>query len=64
MKCCAYILNLIIHQGFCVIHNGVDTMRESVVYYIETPKIVEIFKKVIDGLYISNKQKLVLDCKI
>ncbi|KAL4581550.1 hypothetical protein LXL04_006073 [Taraxacum kok-saghyz] len=63
MKCCAHILNLIVQQGLGAIQSRVESIRDSVVYWTATPKRVETFENAKDGLSLSSKRKLVLDCK-
>ncbi|KAL4587484.1 hypothetical protein LXL04_000355 [Taraxacum kok-saghyz] len=63
MKCCAHILNLIVQQGLGAIQSGVESIRESVVYWTATPKRVETFEEAKDGLSLSSKRELVVDCK-
>ncbi|KAL7604870.1 hypothetical protein Lser_V15G16239 [Lactuca serriola] len=63
MKCCAHILNLIVQQGLGAIQSEVESIREGVVYWTSTPKRMENFEDAKDGLSLSSKRKLVLDCK-
>nr|KAJ0202662.1 hypothetical protein LSAT_V11C500297630 [Lactuca sativa] len=63
MQCCAHILNLIIQQGLSAIQSGIESIRESVVFWTATPKRVENFEETKDGLSLPSKRKLVLVCK-
>ncbi|XP_023737847.1 zinc finger BED domain-containing protein RICESLEEPER 2-like [Lactuca sativa] len=63
MKCCAHILSLIFQQGLSAIQSGIESIRESVVFWTATPKRVEKFEETKDGVSLSSKRKLVLDCK-
>lgn len=63
MKCCAHILNLIVQQGLSAIQSGIESIRESVVFWTATPKRVEKFEEMKDGVSLSSKRKLDLDCK-
>jgi hypothetical protein len=45
MRCCAHILNLIVRDGTQLIEKSVAAIRESVAYWIVTPKRYEKFEK-------------------
>ncbi|XP_060965338.1 zinc finger BED domain-containing protein RICESLEEPER 2-like [Cannabis sativa] len=63
MKCSAHILNLIVQQGLGAIQCAIETICESVVFWIGTPKRVEKFEEAKKGLSCASNKKLVLDCK-
>lgn len=44
MRCCAHILNLIVKDGLGVVKDGVEKIRDSVAYWIATPKRLEKFQ--------------------
>ncbi|KAL5179298.1 putative AC transposase [Glycine soja] len=44
MRCCAHILNLIEKDGLGVVKDGVEKIRDSVAYWIATPKRLEKFQ--------------------
>ncbi|XP_057526281.1 zinc finger BED domain-containing protein RICESLEEPER 2-like [Amaranthus tricolor] len=65
MRCCAHILNLIVQDGLnAVVYDGVNRIRESVVFWIGSDKRVQKFEGVANQLASGYKRKLTLDCKI
>ncbi|TXG63631.1 hypothetical protein EZV62_010625 [Acer yangbiense] len=63
MRCYAHILNLIVKDGLAVIGDGIERIRDSVAYWVATPKRKERFVEAARQLNIEYKQMLVLDCK-
>ena len=63
MCCCAHILNLIVQDGLDVIKKSIARIRESIGYWIATPKRYEKFVKTTQQQKVEVKKKLVLDCK-
>ena len=63
MRCCAHILNLIVQDGLDVIKKSIARIRESIGYWIATPKRYEKFVKTAQQQKVEVKKKLVLDCK-
>ena len=63
MRCCAHILNLIVKEGLEVIKESVEKIRESIAFWVATPKRLEKFVETARQLNISCDKKLVLDCK-
>lgn len=63
MRCCAPILNLIVKIGLDVIKGAIENVRESVTYWIATPKRVENFEEACKQLKIAYSKKLCLDCQ-
>ena len=62
MRCCAHILNLIVKDGLGVVKDGVEKIRDSVAYWIATPKRLEKFQDTAKQLRIPCTKKLSLDC--
>ncbi|KAH1265815.1 Zinc finger BED domain-containing protein RICESLEEPER 2 [Glycine max] len=62
MRCCAHILNLIVKDGLGVVKDGVEKIRDSVAYWIATPKRLEKFQETAIQLRIPCTKKLSLDC--
>ncbi|CAN0846151.1 Putative AC transposase [Linum grandiflorum] len=62
MRCSAHILNLIVRDGLDVIKEGVEKIRESVVFWTCTPRRVEYFHDNARQCKVSVVNKLVLDC--
>ncbi|CAN1128553.1 Putative AC transposase [Linum perenne] len=52
MRCTAHILNLIVKDGLDVWKSEIENIRDNVIYWIATPKRVEIFKEVAKELRI------------
>lgn len=63
MRCSAHIVNLIVQDGLSVIGDGIDRIRDSVRYWIGTPKRMENFEEAARHLEIPSSKKLALDCK-
>ena len=64
MRCCAHILNLIVQGGLEVIKKFVASIRESIAYWVATPKRYEKFVKAAQQQNVQLTKKLCLDCKI
>ncbi|KAK9282127.1 hypothetical protein L1049_005039 [Liquidambar formosana] len=62
MCCCAHILNLIVKDGIDVIKEGIEKIRDSMGYWIATPKREENFRETATQLRIRSTKKLGLDC--
>ena len=43
MRCCAHVLNLIVKEGLSSIDYSIQRIRESVAYWVATPKREEKF---------------------
>ena len=62
MRCCAHILNLIVKDGLEVVKEGIERIRDSVAYWIATPKRKERFEETARQLRITCTKNLCLDC--
>ncbi|CAN0899007.1 Putative AC transposase [Linum grandiflorum] len=62
MRCSAHVLNLIVKDGLYIIKEGIDKVRDSVVYWTATPRRVEFFEEAAKQKNITFSKKLVLDC--
>ncbi|CAN1756696.1 Putative AC transposase [Linum perenne] len=62
MRCTAHILNLIVKDGLDVLKDGIEKIRDSVVYWTATPKRIEFFQEVAKQTQIDYVNKLVDDC--
>ena len=62
MRCCAYILNLIVKEGLEVVKDGIEMIRDSVAFWTATPKRKERFEETCKQLKIPCTKNLVLDC--
>jgi hypothetical protein len=47
MRCAAHIINLIVKDGLSVMVEGIDRVRESVMFWTATPKRHERFEKAV-----------------
>lgn len=63
MRCCVHILNLIVKDGLEIIGPSVVKIRDSVAYWIATPKRYEKFMKTAQLQKVQLNRKLCLDCK-
>lgn len=63
MRCCAHILNLIVKDGMDVIGDQIVAIRDSVAYWLATPKRYEKFEKAAQHEKVELTKKLCLDCK-
>ncbi|CAN0858023.1 Putative AC9 transposase [Linum grandiflorum] len=45
MRCSAHVLNLIVKDGLDIIKEGIDKVRDSVVYWTTTPRRIEFFEE-------------------
>ena len=63
MRCCAHILNLIVQDGLEVIKKSVASIRESIAYWVATPKRYEKFVKTTQQQKVELTKKLCLDYK-
>ena len=64
MRCSAHILNLIVKDGLSLLKDGIERIRDSVVYWSATPKRKEFFEETARQLRINCDRHLVLDCPI
>ncbi|CAN1186815.1 Putative AC transposase [Linum perenne] len=62
MRCSAHILNLIVRDGLDVIKEGIEKIRDSVLYWTATPKRVEFFTEIARQVKAKSDKKLVFDC--
>jgi hypothetical protein len=63
MRCCAHILNLIVKDGMQTIGTSIEKIRESVGYWVATPKREEKFKDTCQQLGMTYEKKLAQDCR-
>ncbi|CAN0928720.1 Putative AC transposase [Linum grandiflorum] len=62
MRCSAHILNLIVKDWLVVVKDGIETIRDSVAYWLATPKRLEFFQETCKQLRVPCERRLVLDC--
>jgi hypothetical protein len=63
MRCVAHILNLVVQDGLAIIGDGIERIRDSVLFWTASPKRRQKFDESSRHLRISNTKELVLDCK-
>uniref|UniRef100_A0ACD5VJK4 Uncharacterized protein n=1 Tax=Avena sativa TaxID=4498 RepID=A0ACD5VJK4_AVESA len=63
MCCCCHILNLVVKDGLDVMKPAIDNFRESVAYWIATPKRWEKFEEMAKFKKVKITRRLKLDCK-
>ena len=63
MRCAAHIINLIVKDGLSVMVEGIDRVRESVMFWTATPKRHERFEKAVAQENLKYDKKIALDVK-
>ncbi|CAN1125095.1 Putative AC transposase [Linum perenne] len=62
MRCSTHILNLVVKDGLDVVRDGIEKIRESMCYWMATPKRLEFFQETAKQLKLRHDKRLVLDC--
>ena len=62
MRCVAHILNLIIQDGLSFIDDGIERIRDSVIYWTGSQKRRQKFEENAQQLRVQCTKELVLDC--
>ncbi|CAN0857274.1 Putative AC transposase [Linum grandiflorum] len=62
MRCSAHVRSLIVKDGLDIIKEGIDKIRDSVVYWTATPKKVAFFEEAAKQKNLTFSKILVLDC--
>nr|KAJ0224968.1 hypothetical protein LSAT_V11C100025810 [Lactuca sativa] len=63
MRCCAHIINLIVQDGFSVISNAIENVRNSVSFWTSSPKRIKDFRLFARQVGVNCQKELLLDCK-
>ena len=63
MRCAVHILNLIVQDGLSLIGDGIERIRDSVIYRTESPKMRQKFEENAHQLRVQCTKELVLDCE-
>ncbi|KAL4337944.1 hypothetical protein AHAS_Ahas12G0160800 [Arachis hypogaea] len=63
MCCCAHIVNLIVKDGMNAIYGSIEKIRDSVSFWVATPKREEKIEETCRQLNINYRRKLALDCR-
>ncbi|XP_050254848.1 zinc finger BED domain-containing protein RICESLEEPER 2-like [Quercus robur] len=63
MRCAAHILNLIVQDRLSLIGDGIERIRDSVIYWTGSPKRRQKFEENACQLRLQCTKELVLDCK-
>ena len=53
MRCAAHVLNLIVQDGLSLIGDGIERIRDSVIYWIGSPKRRQEFEENIRQLLVQ-----------
>ena len=64
ISCAAYILNLIVQDGLSHIGDGIEKIRDSMIYWIGSLKRRQKFNENASQLCVQCTKELVFDCKI
>ncbi|TXG53272.1 hypothetical protein EZV62_022441 [Acer yangbiense] len=59
MRYAAHILNLIVKSGLDVIETGIERIRDSVAFWMATPKRIEKFEEAAEQLNIGHKKSYI-----
>ncbi|CAN0881350.1 Putative AC transposase [Linum grandiflorum] len=62
MRCGAHILNFTVRDGLLVIKDSIVAIRESVAFWLATPRRLEKIAETAKQLGVSLQKRLVLDC--
>jgi hypothetical protein len=63
MRCAAHILNLVVQDGLTLIGDGIEKIRDSVLFWTGSPKRRQKFDEIARQLHVPCTKELVLDCK-
>ena len=63
MRCAAHILNLIVQDRLSFIGDGIERIRDNVIYWTGSPKRRQKFEENARQLRVQCTKELVLDCK-
>ena len=60
MRCSAHILNLIVKDGLEELKDAIENIRDSVAYWIATPKRIEKFEEIAKFVKVEATTKIIL----
>jgi hypothetical protein len=63
MRCSAHILNLIVKDGLEVLKDATENIRDSVAYWMATPKRIEKFEEIAKFVKVNTTLMIELDYK-
>ena len=63
MRCATHILNLIVQDELSLIGDGIEKIRDSVIYWTGSPKRRQKFDENASQFRLQCTEELVLDCK-
>ncbi|SPT18541.1 unnamed protein product [Triticum aestivum] len=61
VRCCAHILNILVHDGMKIIHEAIDMIRELLKYIDSSPSRLQDFNTIASGMGLRSKKGISVD---